>query len=97
VTSFLLAQNTQILHARIAESVTPYSRMMQSGSAYLFWNASRAKGLIGLNDEITRQAQIIAYANDFKLMLLVSLPVALLIFLMRRPGRRPVMEAAPVE
>ena len=97
VTSFLLAQNTQILHARIAESVTPYNRMLQSGSAYLFWNASRAKGLIGLNDEITRQAQIIAYANDFKLMLLVSIPVALLIFLMRRPGRRPTMAAAPVE
>jgi DHA2 family multidrug resistance protein len=53
--------------------------------------------LIGLNDEITRQAQIIAYANDFKLMLLVSVPVALLIFLMRRPGRRPAIAAAPVE
>jgi DHA2 family multidrug resistance protein len=97
VTSFLLAQNTQILHARIAESVTPYNRMLQTGSAYLFWNASRAKGLIGLNDEITRQAQIIAYANDFKLMLIVSIPVALLLLLMRRPGRRPVPEAAPVE
>jgi DHA2 family multidrug resistance protein len=97
VTSFLLAQNTQILHARIAENVTPYNRMLQTGSAYLFWNASRAKGLIGLNDEITRQAQIIAYANDFKLMLIVSIPVALLLLLMRRPGRRPVPEAAPVE
>jgi MFS transporter, DHA2 family, multidrug resistance protein len=97
VTSFLLAQNTQIMHARLAESVTPYNRMLQTGSAYLFWNASRAKGLIGLNDEITRQAQIIAYANDFKLMLLVSIPVALLVFLMRRPGRRPAVEAAPVE
>jgi MFS transporter, DHA2 family, multidrug resistance protein len=97
VTSFLLAQNTQIMHARIAESVTPYNRMLQTGSAYLFWNASRAKGLIGLNDEITRQAQIIAYGNDFKLMLIVSVPVALLIFFMRRPGRRGAVEAAPVE
>jgi len=97
VTSFLLAQNTQILHARIAEHVTPFNRMLQTGSAYLFWNASRAKGLIGLNDEITRQAQIIAYANDFKLMLIVSIPVALLLFLMRRPGRRPMVEAGPVE
>jgi MFS transporter, DHA2 family, multidrug resistance protein len=97
VTAFLLSQNTQIMHARLAESVTPYNRMLQTGSAYLFWNASRAKGLIGLNDEITRQAQIIAYANDFKLMLLVSIPVALLVFLMRRPGRRPALETAPVE
>jgi len=97
VSSFLLAQNTQILHARIAESVTPFNRMLQSGSAYLYWNAAVPRGLEALNAEVTRQAQIIAYANDFKLMLLVSLPVALLLFLMRRPGRRPALEAAPVE
>ena len=85
VTSFLLAQNTQIMHARIAEHVTPFNRMLQSGGAYLFWNSSRPRGLMALNDEITRQAQVIAYANDFKLMLLVSLPAALLLLLMRRP------------
>jgi DHA2 family multidrug resistance protein len=85
VTSFLLAQNTQIIHARLAEHVTPFNRMLQSGSAYLFWNATRPRGLMALNDEITRQAQIMAYANDFKLMLLVSMPMALLLLLMRRP------------
>jgi DHA2 family multidrug resistance protein len=85
VTSFLLAQNTQILHARIAEHVTPFNRMLQSGSAYLFWNATKPAGLAALNAEVTRQAQIMAYANDFKLMLLASLPVALLLLLMRRP------------
>jgi len=85
VTSFLLAQNTQIMHARIAEHITPFNRMLQHGSAYLFWNASRPRGLMALNDEITRQAQIIAYANDFKLMLIVSVPVALLLLIMSRP------------
>jgi DHA2 family multidrug resistance protein len=97
VTSFLLAQNTQIIHARIAEHVTPFNRMLQSGGAYLHWNAAVPRGLQALNDEVTRQAQIMAYANDFKLMLLVSVPVALLLILMRRPGRRPVPQAAPVE
>jgi MFS transporter, DHA2 family, multidrug resistance protein len=38
-----------------------------------------------LNDEITRQATIIAYMDDFKLMLLVSLPSVLLLLLMRKP------------
>src|SRR5207302_3499572 len=37
VTSFLLAQNTQIMHAQIAESVTPFNRMLQTGGAYLLW------------------------------------------------------------
>ena len=44
VTSFLLAQNTQVMHAQIAERVTPFNRMLQTGGAYLFWNsAARAR------------------------------------------------------
>jgi MFS transporter, DHA2 family, multidrug resistance protein len=64
ITSFLLAQNTQIMHARIAESVTPFNRMLQSGGAYLLWNSSTHAGLAALNAEVTRQATVIAYAND---------------------------------
>jgi DHA2 family multidrug resistance protein len=88
ITSFLLAQNTQIIHARIAEQVTPFNRMLQSGSAYLFWNMTKPQGLMGLNGEITRQASFMAYANDFMLMFWVSLPVALLLLFMRRPKMR---------
>ena len=86
VTSFLLAQNTQIMHASIAAQVTPFNRMLQTGGAYLFWNAAAPPGLAALNAEITRQASIIAYVDDFKLMLLITLPTALLLLLMRRPG-----------
>ena len=84
VTSFMLAQNTQIVHAQLAESVTPFNRMLQTGGAYLIWNSASAPGLMALNAEITRQASIIAYANDFKLMLMVCLPAALLLLLIRR-------------
>jgi MFS transporter, DHA2 family, multidrug resistance protein len=86
VTSFLLAQNTQIMHASLAAQVTPFNRMLQTGGAYLFWNAATAPGLMALNAEITRQASIIAYVDDFKFMLLITLPTALLLLLMRRPG-----------
>jgi DHA2 family multidrug resistance protein len=85
VMSFLLAQNTQILHARIAEHVTPFNRMLQSHGAYLFWNVTKPQGLHAMNAEITRQATIMAYANDFRLMFLISAPVALLLLFMRRP------------
>jgi DHA2 family multidrug resistance protein len=34
---------------------------------------------------VTRQASIIAYANDFKVMLLISLATAFLLLLLRRP------------
>jgi DHA2 family multidrug resistance protein len=86
ISSFLLTQYTQIMHARIAESVTPFNRSLQSGGAYLLWNSATAPGLAALNAEVTRQAAIIAYANDFKLMLLVSMATALLLLLLRRPS-----------
>jgi DHA2 family multidrug resistance protein len=85
VASFMLVQNTQIVHSALVEHVTPFNRMLQSGSAYLFWNSATQLGLGALNDEVTRQATIIAYMDDFKLMLWVSIPAVLLVFLMRRP------------
>src|SRR5262249_44503111 len=84
VSSFMLAQNTQIVHAQIAEGLTPFNHMLQSAGAYFYWNSATAPGLAALNAEVTKQAVGIAYINDFKLMFLVSLPTALLILLMRR-------------
>src|SRR5713226_525295 len=89
ITSFLLAQNTQIMHAEIAAHVTPFNRMLQTGGAYLFWNSATHRGLTALNNEVTRQAQIIAYADDFKFMLMITLPTILLLLLMRRPRTGP--------
>lgn len=90
VAAFMLEQNTQIMHARIAEHVSPFNHMLQSGGAYIFWNPVTRTGLAALNAEVTRQASIIAYASDYYLMLLACLPVALLLPLMRRPaGARP--------
>jgi DHA2 family multidrug resistance protein len=89
IASFLLVQNTQIVHAAIAERVTPFNHMMQTGGAYLLWNNAAHAGLNALNTEITRQATIIAYMDDFKLMLLVALPPVLLLLLMRKPRGAP--------
>ena len=85
VTSFMLAQNTQIMHAQIAEGLTPFNRMMQSGGAYLLWNSATSAGVSALNAEVTKQALAIAYTDDFKLMFWVTLPTAMLLLLMQRP------------
>jgi DHA2 family multidrug resistance protein len=50
-------------------------------------------GIASLNNEITRQAQIIAYIDDFKLMLILSLFSLPLIFLIRTK-RQPQKNAA---
>jgi DHA2 family multidrug resistance protein len=89
VTSFLLAQNTQIVHSQIGELLTPFNRMMQTGGAYLFWNSATSGGLSALNAEVSRQALAIAYTDDFLLMFWVTLPTALLLLLMRRPPAQP--------
>jgi MFS transporter, DHA2 family, multidrug resistance protein len=89
VAAFLLTQNTQIMHAQLAERVTPFNHALQTGGAYLLWNSATHAGLSNLNTEITRQASIVAYMDDFKLMLLVALPPVFLILLMRKPRALP--------
>ena len=46
-----------------------------------------------LDSLINHQATIIAYLDDFKLMLLTSAPTVLLLFLLRRPGRDAAVPA----
>jgi DHA2 family multidrug resistance protein len=82
VTSSLLQTNTQINHAIIAATATPFNHVLQNGAAARFLNPRSASGAALFNDEITRQASIIAYIDDFKMMLVLSviaLPLVLLI------------------
>ena len=95
VASFMLAQNSQIVHAQLAEGLTGFNRVLQNGGAYLFWNTATYAGRAALNGEVSRQALAVAYTHDFKLMFWVSLPTALLVLLMRRP--KQAQKAAPAQ
>jgi DHA2 family multidrug resistance protein len=83
ITAALLTTNTQINHAVIAAAVTPFSRSLQSGAALKFWNPAAVQGAAALDQEITRQAVIIAYADDFKLMFILTLVAMPLVLLLR--------------
>jgi len=83
VTAVVLTQSTQIMHAQIATNITPFNRNLQSGAAYLWWNPTQPHGIAALNAEVTRQAAIIGYVNDFKMMFIVSLLMLPLLLLMR--------------
>jgi DHA2 family multidrug resistance protein len=88
VTGALLTQNTQIEHSVLTAFITPLNRLFQgSGALPQFVDPGTAHGASVLNSVITQQAQIIAYADDFKLMMLTSLPMLLLLLLMKRPPR----------
>ena len=52
-----------------------------------------ADGLAALNEELTRQAQMIAYLDDFQLLMWVTLAALPLILLLRK-NRQPVPKQA---
>jgi DHA2 family multidrug resistance protein len=85
ITSVVLTQTTQIVHSQLAANLTAFNRNLQSGAAYLFWSTSNPQGLAALNAEVTRQASIVGYVDDFKLLFAVSLLMVPLVLMMRRP------------
>jgi MFS transporter, DHA2 family, multidrug resistance protein len=83
ITSALVAQNSQIVHATLSGFITPLNRAFQGAAAALMPTTERAAQM--MNAMINHQAQIIAYNDDWKLMMLLTLPMLLLLLLMRKP------------
>ena len=81
---FLLGRNGQIVHAELAAQITPFNDALQLGAASRIWNMATAAGRAALNGEITRQATIIAFNDDFKLMMIVALTALPLVVLLRK-------------
>jgi DHA2 family multidrug resistance protein len=52
------------------------------------------QGALALNEEITRQATMVAYVDDFKLLVILALICMPLILLMRQPRKRPALGEA---
>jgi MFS transporter, DHA2 family, multidrug resistance protein len=83
ITGALLQTNTQVNHAILAADVTPFNRALQVGAAARYWNPASMHAVAMLNEEVTRQAAIIAYVDDFKLMLVLAIVVTPLLLLTR--------------
>src|SRR5579863_4045143 len=79
----LLTRNTQIMHATLGEHVTRYSAVLR---AQLPDGPPSLRTLVGLNATVTEQASMIAYNNDFKLMMMLSLAAIPLVILLRKGG-----------
>jgi len=83
ITGALLQTNTQVNHALIAADVSPFNRALQSGTASHFWDLGSSRGVAMLNEVVTHQARIIAYIDDFKLMLVLAIVVVPLLLFVR--------------
>jgi DHA2 family multidrug resistance protein len=88
VTSFYLTRGIQRTHADIAAGITPFDRVLQGNDTVSHMlNPATQHGAALLDQMINHQAQIIAYNNDFRLMMLTVVPPLLLLFLMRKHER----------
>jgi MFS transporter, DHA2 family, multidrug resistance protein len=81
VVNTLLTRNTQIMHATLGEHVSRYSSVLRAQMAD---GAPSLRALAGLNAAVTEQAAMIAYNNDFRLMMMLSLAAIPLVFLLRK-------------
>jgi MFS transporter, DHA2 family, multidrug resistance protein len=82
----LLTENTQVVHANLARHISPFNHLLHD------FDLHSTRTLEMLNGEVTRQASMVAYIDDFKAMMILSLAVVPFLLFMRtrnvKPGER---------
>ena len=89
VVNALLTTNTQTNHADIAQYVTSVNRTFETPVIAQNWNPVTAAGRAALDTMITRQAEIIAYMDDYKLLLIATLAVIPLLLVFKTTAQGP--------
>jgi len=90
VVMFMLARNIQTMHAELVHNASPLNPALRNFAADQIWNLKTLAGRAALNMEITKQAEIIAYMNDYKLLAILALAAAPLVLLLGKPQDRMV-------
>jgi MFS transporter, DHA2 family, multidrug resistance protein len=85
VVNSLLTRNTQVNHAEIARSVTSVNRAFEDLTITQFWDPVGAAGRAALDAVVTQQAQIIAYMDDYKLLMIATLAAIPLLIIFKKP------------
>ena len=87
VFSALLTTMTEVNHADISASVTPVNRGFDDPTVTQFLSPLTAAGRAALDALVTQQAQVIAYMDDYKLLLIATLALfALLVIFKKSSG-----------
>lgn len=85
----VLARSTQVNHAVLGERITPFNEVLRIENHGGFWDIGAIQGLARLDAELTRQAMMIGYLNDFWLLTLLAVCIVPLVLLLKRPDREP--------
>jgi DHA2 family multidrug resistance protein len=85
----LLVRNMQVNHAILSDNVTAYNRMFDKAAILHAMSPWTASGRAALDATVNMQAAIIAYVNDFKLLMILALAAMPLVLLLRKAGGPP--------
>jgi len=80
-----LAQRTQSNHAAFAEYSTPLNLALNEGIQQGVFDLKTPQGLIAINNQVNVQALTLAYLQDFRLMMWVTMAAIPLVFLLKAP------------
>jgi MFS transporter, DHA2 family, multidrug resistance protein len=86
----LTTRNTAIVHSRLTEGVRADNPVMAWAMPGFDFHAPTA--VAALNAQITAQASMVAYTDDFWLLFLLALVTVPLVFLIRKPRRSTVSD-----
>lgn len=91
----LLARNIQTNHQELGEHITSQTFDSVDPAMSSMLGSTGETVMAVMNAEVTRQAAMIAYLDDFKLMMILTAVAIPLVLLLKRPGR-PGRSAEPV-
>jgi MFS transporter, DHA2 family, multidrug resistance protein len=80
-----LTENTQIVHSRLVEYLRPDNPWARAPYLISHYSLTSPTGIRALDAEVTRQAAMVAYIDDFKLMMIIALASIPLVLLLRHP------------
>ena len=83
----VLERNTVAVHASLVERVTYANPAWNNPAVASAFDLTRPGGAAALDAMVNQQSSMIAYVNDFRLMLYLTLAVIPLLLLIRAPGR----------
>jgi DHA2 family multidrug resistance protein len=89
----LLARNTQANHAAFSEYINPFNLALQRAVEAGVYGLGSPQGLAAVNGEVTRQALMLAYLQDFRLMMWITLAAIPLVLLLRAPAKRGTVQS----
>ena len=89
-----LAEKTQIVHSHLVEGLRPDNPLAQAPYLTAPYSLSTPSGIAALNAEVTRQAAMVDYIDDFRLMMLIALATLPVLLVLRGGRRQPLTVAA---